>query len=202
MLPNSVSHCRAEPFKVLAAAPRPRKRVGSGLRSQIGPLAALAHVKSENAEASERADLDAIRALIKSYSGEFGTLNDTVKTHLRRWFVSQGGVQVAARHSRTAGRAHMAHPGRRPDRVEWVHVANFAASTRPVSGGDGGTNAITVPPVVDAGIIQRLPTAYGSVRGVGQTGLIRSFSPTSRLFLGNHSKYRDTILMYGMGSLG
>ena len=26
MVPNSVSHCRAEPFKVLAAAPRPCKR--------------------------------------------------------------------------------------------------------------------------------------------------------------------------------
>ena len=26
MLPNSVSYCRAEPSKVLAAAPRPRKR--------------------------------------------------------------------------------------------------------------------------------------------------------------------------------
>ncbi len=25
MLPNSVSYCRAKPFKVLAAAPRPRK---------------------------------------------------------------------------------------------------------------------------------------------------------------------------------
>ena len=35
MLPNSVSYCRAEPFKVPAAAPRPRKkgrfRVGAGL---------------------------------------------------------------------------------------------------------------------------------------------------------------------------
>ena len=39
MLPNSVSYCRAKPLKVLAAAPRPRKRVGSWLRSQIGPLA-------------------------------------------------------------------------------------------------------------------------------------------------------------------
>ena len=39
VVPNSVSYCRAKPFKVLAAAPRPRKRVGSGLRSQIGPLA-------------------------------------------------------------------------------------------------------------------------------------------------------------------
>ena len=32
-------NCRAEPVKVLAAAPPPHKRVGSGLRSQIGPLA-------------------------------------------------------------------------------------------------------------------------------------------------------------------
>ena len=32
-------NCHAEPSTVPAAAPRPRKRVGSGLRSQIGPLA-------------------------------------------------------------------------------------------------------------------------------------------------------------------
>ena len=31
------SYCRAEPSKVPAAVPRPRKRVSSGLRSQIGP---------------------------------------------------------------------------------------------------------------------------------------------------------------------
>lgn len=61
---------------------------------------ALAHVKSEDAEASVPADLDAIRALIEKYSGGFGTLNDTVKQFLRRWFVSQGGVKVAARQGR------------------------------------------------------------------------------------------------------
>jgi len=53
---------------------------------------ALAHVQSENAEASVQADLDAIRALIQQYSGGFGTLDDTVRQYLRRWFVSQGGV--------------------------------------------------------------------------------------------------------------
>ena len=58
---------------------------------------ALAHVQSENAEASVQADLDAIRVLIQKYSGGFGTLNDTVKQYLRRWFVSQGGVKVVAR---------------------------------------------------------------------------------------------------------
>jgi len=58
---------------------------------------ALAHVLSENAEASVQADLDAIRTLIQQYSGGFGTLNDTVKQYLRLWFVSQGGVKVVAR---------------------------------------------------------------------------------------------------------
>ena len=38
MFPHSVSFCRAEPSKLPAAAPRPRKRVGSRLRSQIGPM--------------------------------------------------------------------------------------------------------------------------------------------------------------------
>ena len=58
---------------------------------------ALAHVLSENAEASVQADLDAIRTLIQQYSGGFGTLNATVKQYLRKWFVSQGGVKVVAR---------------------------------------------------------------------------------------------------------
>jgi hypothetical protein len=63
---------------------------------------ALAHVQSENAEASVQADLDAIRALIQQYSGGFGTLDDTVRQYLRRWFVSQGGVKVVARAGRPA----------------------------------------------------------------------------------------------------
>ena len=46
---------------------------------------------------SVQADLDAIRELIQKYSGGFGTLNDTVRQYLRRWFVSQGGVKVVAR---------------------------------------------------------------------------------------------------------
>ena len=57
---------------------------------------ALEHVKSEDAEASVQADLDAIRVLIEQHSGGFGTLNDTVRQYLRRWFVSQGGVKVVA----------------------------------------------------------------------------------------------------------
>ena len=58
---------------------------------------ALSGIKSENATASVQVDLEAIRALIQKYSGGFGTLNDTVKQYLRRWFVSQGGVKVVAR---------------------------------------------------------------------------------------------------------
>ena len=66
---------------------------------------ALEHVKSENAEASVQADLDAIRILIQKYRGGFGTLNDTVKQYLRKWFVSQGGVKVVARHGKRGGGA-------------------------------------------------------------------------------------------------
>ena len=58
---------------------------------------ALAHVRSANAEASFPADLDAIRALILQHSGGFGTLDDTVRQYLRKWFVAQGGVKVVAR---------------------------------------------------------------------------------------------------------
>ena len=64
---------------------------------------ALAHVQSENAEATFQADLDAIRALILQYSGGFGTLDDTVRAYLQRWFVSLGGVRVAARVGRANG---------------------------------------------------------------------------------------------------
>merc|ERR1712072_976741 len=60
---------------------------------------ALAHVKSEDATASVEADLTAIRALVNSYPGGFPALNATVKQHLRRWFVSQGGTKVASRFS-------------------------------------------------------------------------------------------------------
>ena len=103
---------------------------------------ALAHVKSENAEASVQADLDAIRALIKNYSGGFGTLNDTVKTYLRRWFVSQGGVQVAARPGRAATDPGPRHPARQgPVRVERVHVAHFAGSVSPARSGDSVTTS-------------------------------------------------------------
>ena len=58
---------------------------------------ALENVKSEEAEASVQADLEAIHALIEKTSGGYSTINATVKQYLRRWFVSHGGVKVAAR---------------------------------------------------------------------------------------------------------
>ena len=70
---------------------------GSDARAIDG---ALENVKSEEAEASVQADLEAIRALIGNTSGSFGTINATVKQYLRRWFVSQGGVKVVARKNR------------------------------------------------------------------------------------------------------
>ena len=69
---------------------------------------ALAHVHSENAEASVQADLEMIRTLIQQYSGGFGTLNATVKQYLRRWFVSQGGVKVS-RATSTSSESKVAH---------------------------------------------------------------------------------------------
>ena len=103
---------------------------------------ALAHVKSENAKTTIPADTESIRVLIQSYAGGFGTLNDTVKTYLRRWFVSQGGVQVGARHSRAATHAGPRHSARQgPVRVERVHVAHFAGSVSPARSGDSVTTS-------------------------------------------------------------
>ena len=57
---------------------------------------ALGVIESADAETSVPADTESIRSLIQSYAGGFGTLDDTVRQYLRRWFVSQGGVQVLA----------------------------------------------------------------------------------------------------------
>ena len=69
--------------------------------------AALAHVRSEDSEASVQADLDAIRALIQQTSGGFGRLNAmaTVKRYLRRWFVLQGGIIKTVARLRPSQRA-------------------------------------------------------------------------------------------------
>ena len=94
------------------------------------------------------ADTESIRALVQGYAGGFGTLDDTVKRYLRRWFVSQGGVRVAARHGRAVGRAGeaQAQPVQRPGRVERVHVARFVGSgVGPASGGGGGGATISPP---------------------------------------------------------
>ena len=55
---------------------------------------ALANVKSEEAEAFSQDDLDRIHKFIRSLPGGFTTLDSTIKHHLRRWFVSQGGVRA------------------------------------------------------------------------------------------------------------
>ena len=101
---------------------------------------ALDCIDSAKAETSVPADTESIRALVQGYAGGFGTLDDTVKRYLRRWFVSQGGVRVAARHGRAVGRAGQAQPVQRPGRVERVHVARFVGSGGgPASGGGGAT---------------------------------------------------------------
>ena len=77
---------------------------------------------------STSAYTESIRALVQGYAGGFGTLYDTVKRYLRRWFVSQGGVRVAARHGRAVGRAGQGRPVQRLGRGERVHVARFVSS--------------------------------------------------------------------------
>ena len=62
---------------------------------------ALGNISSEEAEAFSQDDLDRIRALIQSLPGGFTTLDSMIARHLRRWFVSQGGVRVARLQSRS-----------------------------------------------------------------------------------------------------
>ena len=96
---------------------------------------ALAIINSKEAEAFSATDLDTIRGKIETLAGGFATLDSTIKTHLRRWFESQGGVKVVARRKATlhAGRTQRAQQRdvREPTvrRVELVPVARFAAST-------------------------------------------------------------------------
>ena len=88
---------------------------------------ALAHIHSENATASLPSDLEEIRALIQSYSGGFSTLNATVRQYLRRWFVLQGGMKVAANGRTTiarSGRQSMPWPGQDSVRCSGAMTAN------------------------------------------------------------------------------
>ena len=56
---------------------------------------ALEQIRAEDAGASEPADLEAIRELIRGYPGGFETLNETVKQRLGQWFEAQGGIKAA-----------------------------------------------------------------------------------------------------------
>ena len=109
---------------------------------------ALANVMSNEAEAFSQDDLDRIHTYIRSLPGGFTTLDSTIKNHLRRWFVSQGGVQVAARRGRSAGRANRAQPVRR-DPVDRVHVAQFAASASTAAAGDPSVSRFVPNPTFD-----------------------------------------------------
>jgi hypothetical protein len=109
---------------------------------------ALAHVHSENAEASVQADLDAIRSLIQQYSGGFGTLNDTVRQYLRLWFVSQGGVKVVARaranpSSRSAG-ISSTRSGARSSSEERISSPRASRLPRPPSIAGGGPGSLSI----------------------------------------------------------
>ena len=58
---------------------------------------ALKDIKSENAQATDHADLVAIQTLIQKTTGGHATINAEVRGYLRRWFVSQGGINPSRR---------------------------------------------------------------------------------------------------------
>jgi len=61
---------------------------------------AFQNILSENATATQKADLIAIQTLIKNKPGGFATLNQAVKQHLGRWFESHGAIKSSSRVSR------------------------------------------------------------------------------------------------------
>lgn len=54
-------------------------------------------IRAEGADASQSADLEAIRGFVTEIPGGFPALNETVRGHLRRWFEGQGAVLSSAR---------------------------------------------------------------------------------------------------------
>ena len=119
---------------------------------------ALANVKSEEAEAFSQDDLCRIHTFICSLPGGFATLDSTIKHHLRRWFVSQGGVKVVARagHRNGASRSRSAEQSR-PSSNAQADSGGLAASTPPhvaavgvgPAPGDDGLTGFELPDATD-----------------------------------------------------
>ena len=106
---------------------------------------ALAIVNSKDAEAYSETDLDTIRGKIETLAGGFATLDNLIKTHLRQWFVSQGGVKVVARRSQATLHADRARLRSAPTvrRVERVPVARFSTSTSTSTAAAAATAVVT-----------------------------------------------------------
>ena len=58
---------------------------------------ALSDISAENATATRKADLHAIRALVEQTPGKFEQLNATVRHHLAKWFEAHGAVKTSVR---------------------------------------------------------------------------------------------------------
>ena len=56
---------------------------------------ALDRIQAESATAFSEVDLAAITAKVESHAGGFEALNETLKSFLKMWFQSQGGIRVA-----------------------------------------------------------------------------------------------------------
>ena len=150
---------------------------------------ALESVKSEEAAATVPADLDAIQALIHTTAGGNATIDGTVKQFLRRWFVSQGGIKVAARAGRpslmpAAGIDSRARSGevahvryRSQENVEAADAASIVSASGPVavegaqtatdSEDGGGSNVDSSSPIVARRVVEPWGTGVNPDRTPG-----------------------------------
>ena len=53
-------------------------------------------IDAASATTSDSADLESIRSLVRGCAGGFDSLNETLRTHLKRWSVTAGGIRVTA----------------------------------------------------------------------------------------------------------
>ena len=116
--------------------------------------AVLEEIHAEEATSTEPADVDAIRALIRSLPGGFPTLNEMVRGHLRRWFEGHGAVLTSSRahalrtasQSRGSTRLSGVIESRMTSPEAAVNKGNSSASASPAKAANAdGTTTTTTP---------------------------------------------------------
>ena len=100
---------------------------------------ALAHINSQTATATFESDLEDIQGAINSLAGGFATLDSTIQQHLRRWFVSQGGVKVVTNSRHIQAGQVIKRGNRRLDTI--IDVVEEAPAEDPEQSGQALTAA-------------------------------------------------------------